>query len=147
MSCCWSEWHGPRVEESVHGRCSVHTCIAYNLTHGENRYHYMAPCRIESISEDGNTIIAVVDYPTEGVTHAGIIACARNYNGERLRLDITEVWAPVADLIDHEEPEPPAPAPPKQPVRSLFDIIQPAKPRPRTLFDLMKARRAGNETP
>ena len=91
MRCFWPDWQGPRVEDSVHGLCSVHNCIVFNLTHNENRYHYMAPCRIESVSEDGLTVTAVIDYGPDSV-------CS-HYNGERLRLDITEVWPPVARLI------------------------------------------------
>jgi hypothetical protein len=90
MRCCWPDWEGPRVEDSVHGRCSVHTCICHSITHNDTRYHYMAPCIIESISEDGNTIIAVVNYEPD--SH-----CA-DMNGERLRLDITEVWPPTDEL-------------------------------------------------
>ena len=48
----------------------------------------MAPCRIESVSPDGLTIIASVEYDRP-------CSCADLYNGERLRLDLTEVWPPV----------------------------------------------------
>jgi hypothetical protein len=92
MRCCWPEWEGPRVEDSVHGLCSVHSCCVHSITHGETRYHYMAPCVIESISEDGETIIAVIQYDESAPEHC------RDDNGEKLRLDITEVWAPTATL-------------------------------------------------
>lgn len=90
MRNCWPDWEGPRVEDSVHGRCQVGECCVHSLTHGQTLYHYMAPCIIESISDDGNTIIAVIDYPAD--SH-----CAAD-NGQRLRLDITEVWPPTAEL-------------------------------------------------
>ena len=91
MRCCWPDWHGPKVDPGIDGLCSVHECIVFNLTHNENRYHYMAPCRIESVSQDGLTVTAVIDYGPDSV-------CS-HYNGERLRLDITAVWPPVAHLI------------------------------------------------
>ena len=70
------------------GFCEVNTPDAFSLTHGERRYQYMAPCRIESVSPDGLTIIALVEYDRP-------CSCADLYNGERLRLDLTEVWPPV----------------------------------------------------
>jgi hypothetical protein len=88
MRCCWPYWQGPRVEDSIHGRCSVHDTMAENLTTGRNQYHYMAPCRIESVSPDGMEIIGVIDY-APGSTCAWM-------NGQRLRLPITNVW-PVTD--------------------------------------------------
>lgn len=94
MKVCWPEWSGPVAGGSgaggsgASGFCEVHTCGVHSLTHGSSRYHYMAPCRIESVSPDGLTIIAVVDYDRPGW-------CKDRYNGERLRLDITEVWPPV----------------------------------------------------
>lgn len=90
LACCWPEWKGPRVEHSIHGRCSVGSTICRNLTFGDDRYHYMAPCRIESISPDGRTITAVVEYESGSFCEW--------MNGQRLQLDITEVWAPVAHL-------------------------------------------------
>ena len=88
MKCCWPEWHGPVANGSgLSGFCEVHSLIAHSLTHGARRYHYTAPCRVESVSADGLTVIAVVAYPEPG-------PCRDFYNGERLRLDITEVWPP-----------------------------------------------------
>ena len=97
LALCWSEWRGPVANgpdtsgPDTSGFCEVNTLDAFSLTHGERRYHYMAPCRIESVSPDGLTIIAVVEYPRP-------CPCADLYNGERLRLDLTEVWSPVSLL-------------------------------------------------
>ena len=89
MKVCWPEWSGPAAGGSgASGFCEVHTCGVHSLTHGGSRYHYMAPCRIESVSPDGQTIIVVVEYDRPGWAQD-------RYNGERLRLDITEVWPPV----------------------------------------------------
>ena len=68
--------------------CEVDTPDTFSLTHGERRYHYMAPCRVESVSADGLTIIAVVEYTNPGW-------CRDRYNGERLRLDFTEAGPPA----------------------------------------------------
>ena len=62
----------------------------------------MAPCRIESVSPDRLTVIAVVDYDRPGW-------CCDRYNGERLRLDITEVWPPVRMLAAQRHREKEAP--------------------------------------
>ncbi len=88
MRCCWPEWEGPRVEDSVHGHCQVHSLTAHSLKYGDRRYHYMAHCRIESISKDGQTIIAIVGYPEDRPDLAHL-------NGDRLQLDLSEVWPPV----------------------------------------------------
>jgi hypothetical protein len=89
MAVCWPEWTGPVAGgPGASGFCEVDGLDAYSLRHGERRYHYMAPCRIESVSLDGLTIIAVVEYHEPG-------SCRDLYNGERLRLDITDVWPPV----------------------------------------------------
>ncbi len=89
LALCWSDWRGPVANgPGTSGFCEVNTPDAFSLTHGERRYHYMAPCRIESVSPDGLTIIAVVEYHRP-------CPCADLYNGERLRLDLTEVWPPV----------------------------------------------------
>jgi hypothetical protein len=91
MRCCWPEWEGPKVEDSVHGRCSINEC----------GIHYMAECRIESVSEDGETITVVIDYkrnPYDPDDSQGVNMCARNDNGTRLTLDITEIWPPTRDL-------------------------------------------------
>lgn len=88
MKLCWPQWNGPKVDsESVDGYCSVNCAIVHSITHGENRYHYMAPCRIIGIEDNRKTIIAEIQYE-QGST-------CEHYNGELLRLDITEVWAPV----------------------------------------------------
>ena len=92
LALCWSDWQGPVANGAgTSGFCEVNTLDAFSLTHGERRYHYMAPCRIESVSPDGLTIIAVVEYQRP-------CPCADLYNGERLRLDLTEVWPPVSLL-------------------------------------------------
>lgn len=89
LASCWPEWRGPVANGSdTSGFCEVNTLDAFSLTHGERRYHYMAPCRIESVSTDGLTILAVIEYQRP-------CPCADLYNGERLRLDLTEVWPPV----------------------------------------------------
>ena len=88
MKFCWPEWTGPVAGgPGASGFCEVHSLTAYSLTHGEGRYHYMAACRIESVSADGLTIVAVVEYDES-------VWCRDRYNGERLRLDITDVWPP-----------------------------------------------------
>lgn len=79
-------WHW---KPEVGGRAEVETW-AKNLTTGEEQ-HYCAgaECRIESISDDGETFILVIDYlpgnPRE----------CRGLNGTRLQVDICELWAPV----------------------------------------------------
>ena len=88
MKFCWPEWTGPVANgPGTSGFCEVHSLTAYSLTHGEGRYHYMAACRIESVSADGLTVVAVVEYDES-------VWCRDRYNGERLRLDITDVWPP-----------------------------------------------------
>jgi hypothetical protein len=88
LRLCWSEWNGPKVDPtSIDGYCSVDTTVVYSITHGENRYHYMAPCRIISASEDLLWFEVEVEYKKD-------CHCA-HYNGERLKLHITDVWAPV----------------------------------------------------
>ena len=92
LALCWSEWRGPVANGAgTSGFCEVNTLDAFSLTHGERRYHYMAPCRIESVSPDGLMIVAVIEYHRP-------CPCADLYNGERLRLDFTEVWPPVSLL-------------------------------------------------
>ena len=93
MKMCWPEWDGPAANGSGTSRfCEVHACCVHSLTHNDTRYHYTAPCRIESVSPDGLTVVAVVEYDRTGWTQD-------RYNGERLRLDITEVWPPVRLLL------------------------------------------------
>jgi len=87
-ACCWPEWEGPQVG----GFCDVGGVIVHNLTHGGPRYHYCAPCRIVEIRDDRMTYIVEIAYPPGTVAH-----CFAQ-NGERLRLDILEVWAPVNRL-------------------------------------------------
>ena len=89
---CWPEWDGPKVG----GTCEVGQCIVHNLTHGGLRYHFCAPCKILTISEDGETFTVEIGYHADS-------PCAR-YNGEHLRLDITEVWAPVGELTARRKP-------------------------------------------
>jgi hypothetical protein len=99
LALCWSEWRGPVANgPGTNGFCEVNTLDAFSLTHGERRYHYMAPCRIENVSADGLTIIAVVEYDRP-------CPCADLYNGERLRLDFTEVWPPVWLLSEQRRTE------------------------------------------
>lgn len=75
-------------------------CIVFNMTHGQHRYHSCAPCRILEILDEGNTFIVEIEYEDKDGS------CAKLYNGQRLRLDITEVWAPVAQLIAQRERNP-----------------------------------------
>ena len=90
LATVWPEWAGPVAGGlGASGFCEVDTLDAFSLTHGERRYHYMAPCRVESVSTDGLTIIAVVEYTNPGW-------CRDRYNGERLRLDFTEAGPPRA---------------------------------------------------
>ncbi len=92
LAIIWPEWAGPVAgEPGPSGFCEVDSLDAFSLTHGERRYHYMAPCRVESVSADGLTIFAVVEYTNPGW-------CRDRYNGERLRLDFTEVGPPRAML-------------------------------------------------
>lgn len=81
LRLCWPEWDGPKVG----GRCEVDSCVVHSITHNERRYHYMAPCVL--LKEDGEYWTACVDY-ADGW-------CKDTYNGELLRLHITEIWAPV----------------------------------------------------
>ena len=86
----WSEWAGPVAGgPGPSAFCEVDTPDAFNLTHGQRRYHYMAPCRVESVSGDGLTVIAVIEYTNPGW-------CRDLYNGQRLRLDYLEVGPPRA---------------------------------------------------
>ena len=85
MRLCWPEWDGPKIG----AKCQVESVIAYNVTHGEARYHYMAPCEI--VGEENGEWIARIEYP-EGSP------CAQLYNGEILRLPTTNVWPPVYAL-------------------------------------------------
>lgn len=84
MRVCWPEWDGPKVG----GRCEVHSGVVHSLTHNETRYHYMAPCVL--LANDGEYWTARVDYD-----HGW---CKEAYNGELLRLHITDIWAPVGVL-------------------------------------------------
>jgi len=92
MRCCWPDWEGPRVEDSVHGRCSVGACIVHSETHGESRYFYMAPCRILEVDENLEWVRAVIDYPE------GSAEWVMHHNGTIVKMDITEVWPPTNDL-------------------------------------------------
>lgn len=88
LRMCWSEWKGPKVDPtSIDGYCQVNHITVYSITHGENRYHYMAPCRIISASDDLTWFEVEVEYDKD-------CHCA-HYNGERLKLHITDIWAPV----------------------------------------------------
>ncbi len=86
MRLCWPEWDGPKAG----GRCEVHDILAWSVTHGRALFRYMAPCEILG-QEDGEWL-ARIDYP-EGTP------CAALYNGEILRLPITNIWPPVQQLI------------------------------------------------
>jgi len=101
MRCCWPDWEGPRVEESVHGRCSVGQCVVHSETHGETRYFYCAPCRILEVDAKLEWVRAVVDYPE------GSAEWVMHHNGTILKMDITEVWPPTDDLwaIRHAQEE------------------------------------------
>lgn len=91
-ACCWPEWEGPRVG----GWCCVGSCVVFNITNDEISYHYCAPCRIIEISDDGETFVVEIEYQSD-------CHCAPIYNGQRLRLDVLEVWAPVCQLIAERE--------------------------------------------
>ncbi len=101
LAILWPEWPGPVAGgPGPSGFCEVESLDAFSLTHGERRYHYMAPCRVESVSADGLTIIAVVEYTNPGW-------CRDRYNGERLRLDFVEAGPPRAMLrTERDEPPP-----------------------------------------
>jgi hypothetical protein len=88
LKLCWKEWNGPKVSDTIDGYCSVNTPIVYSITDKCNRYHYMAPCKILTISPDGETLEVEIKYcPSSTCAH---------YNGTILRLDITDVWAPTS---------------------------------------------------
>jgi len=91
---CWPQWQGPEVG----GLIEVGRCCVFSITHNDTRYHYCAPCRIREISEDGETFIVEVQYRPDST-------CA-DRNGEMLRLDVLEVWAPVAQLIAERHRQP-----------------------------------------
>lgn len=94
LKICWPEWNGPVIDSnSIDGYCSVNTCIVYSITHQENRYHYMAPCKIVSISNDGLNIKCEVEYPKG--------SSCEHYNGERLQLHFLEIWAPTSLINKH----------------------------------------------
>ena len=80
MRRCRPEWDGPKAGLY----CSVHTPIVHNVTHGESRYHYMAPCQL--IKQDGKGWLARIEYSSGH--------CADLYNGEILRLELTDIWPP-----------------------------------------------------
>ncbi len=82
---CW-DWEGPEIG----GRCEVNNCIVRNETHGDSRYHYMAPCEI--IAQDGEDWLCRIDYQPE-------CWCAAIYNGQILRLGVMDIWPPVHHLI------------------------------------------------
>lgn len=85
---CWPEWEGPKLG----GWIEVGMPCVFNLTHGNIAYHYMAPCIIREIRDGGDTFIVEIQYASGH--------CAKLYNGQMLRLDVTEVWAPVCKLLD-----------------------------------------------
>jgi hypothetical protein len=97
MRCCWPEWEGPKVEDSIHGLCSVGQCCVFSETHNSTRYHYCAPCRIIEVTD--THVRAVINYPDSAPPH-----CVE-MNGEILRLDRWQVWPPVDELLKlrHEE--------------------------------------------
>lgn len=82
MQNCWPDWDGPKAG----GRCEVHKTMARNITQGASRYHYMAPCEI--LMEVDDEWICRIDYPPN-------TPCADLYNGQLLRLPITNIWPPV----------------------------------------------------
>lgn len=92
MRVCWPEWEGPKVEDSIHGRCSVGECIVFSETDGENRYLYTAPCRILEIGPGMEWVRAVVDYPPDAAPWV------LHHNGIVVKMDITEVWPPTEEL-------------------------------------------------
>lgn len=100
MRCCWPEWEGPRVEDSIHGMCQVGPCCAFNMSKGRVTYLYCVPLKILDVSGDGNTILGAIAYP-ETERYKGFT----EENGELVLLDLWEVWPPVNLLVEqrHEE--------------------------------------------
>lgn len=96
MRICWPDWEGPRVEDSVHGRCQVNSGCCHSITHGGDRYHYMAPVKITEIRPDGSGI-GFIDYPAD-------CHCS-DMNGEQVLLQPDEIWPPVQEMwaIRHAE--------------------------------------------
>lgn len=86
MRSCWPEWDGPKVG----CRCQVAGCFAWSITHNSLQYRSAAPCKL--IAEESGEWIACIDYPETSW-------CAKKYNGEILRLPITNIWPPVQQLI------------------------------------------------
>ncbi len=101
LACCWPEW-----TPAVGGRCGVGLPLVHSLTHNQRRYHYMAPCLIREIRDDGETFIVEVAYPPGTAND-----CDKRYNGEMLRLDITEIWAPVSELNEARDAAETIPSP------------------------------------
>ena len=94
MRNCWPDWLGPRIGDGINEMIEVHTCVVFSETHNENRYHYMAPCRLIEIGPRFEWFRAVVEYDDNAPEHC------RDDNGEILRLDPKEIWPPTRLLLD-----------------------------------------------
>lgn len=92
MRMCWPEWNGPRLSDGIDGRISVHNSCVQSETHGETRYHYMAPCKIIEIGPRFSWLRVAVDYDDDAPEHC------RDDNGEILHLDFDEIWPPTEEL-------------------------------------------------
>lgn len=139
LATVWPEWVGPVAGGfGPSGFCEVDTLDAFSLTHRERRYHYMAPCRVESVSADGLTIIAVVEYTNPGW-------CRDRYNGERLRLDFTEVGPPRA-MLRHERDEQPRAATTAEPSQNA-PTLHPSETGGRGPVESSKAGKAVRRCP
>lgn len=96
----WPEWEGPKVEDSVHGRCQVDSGTVLHLDTGEKYCHYCAPVKITEVRPDGS-VIGYIDYirdPDDPDQTQGTNMCANNYNGIRLHIEPDNIWPPVHDL-------------------------------------------------
>jgi hypothetical protein len=86
IELCWPEWHGPEPG----GFAEAHELFAASVTHGDQRYHYMAPVRL-LFEVEPDVWLAVVDYQPG--------ACCWHLNGELLRLPLLNIWPPVRRLL------------------------------------------------
>ena len=83
---CWPEWEGP----ILNGDCQVEAFAVWSVTHRRNAVYYCALVRILEISNDGLLFDVEINYAEDSI--------CRWMNGERLRLDLTDIWPPVDRL-------------------------------------------------
>ena len=86
---CW-QWDGPKIGEPL----EVDSVCAKNIK-GETAFYYCAPCIAEKEIEPGKWI-ARIEYSDDAPEHC------QEMNGEKLVLEITDIWAPVNYLKQKE---------------------------------------------